>query len=78
MAHTVGILAPNGVVGSQVVKCLIPHHKSKQIQLIILHRPGGPPRTIPAEFEIETRQIDLENGSHETLVDAIAGINVFV
>lgn len=78
MAHTIGVLAPNGVIGSQVVKYLIPRHQAGEIKLVILHRPGGPPRNIPEGVNVESREIDLENGSHESLVSAVQGINVFV
>jgi hypothetical protein len=78
MVHTIGVLAPNGTVGSAVVKYLIPHHKLGQIKLVLLHRPGGPPQNIPSGVELESRQLDLDGGDSASLETAIQGLNVFV
>ena len=78
MTHTVGLIGPNGNVGSAAVKYLLPYHQKGQVKIVILHRPGGPPRNPPSGVSLETRVIDLESGDVEAVAKAVEGLNVVV
>lgn len=78
MVHSVAVLAPNGAVGSVLVRHLIDSHRSGKIHLVLLHRPDRPPKNIPGDANLETRVIDLEDGDEETISNSVKGIDVFV
>lgn len=78
MVHSVAVLAPNGAVGSVLVRYLIDGHRTGKVHLVLLHRPGRPPKNIPDDVRPETRVIDLESGDEETISNSVKGIDVFV
>ena len=74
--HTVGLLGPNGRVGSAVLNALLPTVEQGKVKLVVLHRPGSPPKVkLPAVVEV--REIDLEGDAAKT-AQAVKGINVMV
>lgn len=75
MVHTAALIAPNGNVGSATLRHLLLAHKAGKLNLIVLHRPGGPPRELPPDSGVEVREINLE-GSLEQLQDAVQGVNI--
>ena len=75
--HTVGLLAPNGNVGSAILSALLePSHLSK-INLVVLHRPGSAPKAKLPE-SVEVRVIDLEKSDSKSIEEAVKGIEVFM
>ena len=75
-SHTVGLLAPNGRLGANILTALLKYHEEGKIGLVILHRPGSPPKTkLPTSVDV--REVDLE-GDVKTIVPAVKGINVLM
>ncbi|CAI6084187.1 unnamed protein product [Clonostachys chloroleuca] len=77
MVHTVALLAPNGNVGSATLKHLLPAHKAGKLNLVVLHRPGSPPKDLDLGSGVELREIDLE-GSIENIQAAVRGVNAAI
>ncbi|ORX35015.1 hypothetical protein BD324DRAFT_652735 [Kockovaella imperatae] len=74
--HTVGVLAPNGRVGSAVVSALLKYHNEGKIALVLLHRPGSPPKAQVPD-SVNVREIELEK-EVDDIAPAIKGLNVIV
>ena len=75
--HTVGLLAPNGNVGSATLNALLEPSNLNKINLVVLHRPGSAPKaTLPDNVEV--RVLDLEKGDSKTIEEAVSGIQVFM
>jgi hypothetical protein len=74
MVHTVALLAPNGNVGSAALRHLLPTHKAAKLNLVVLHRPGSPPKDLDLGLGVEVREIDLE-GPIENIQEAVRGVN---
>lgn len=77
MAHTVALLAPNGDVGSQTLQYLVEAHKQGDINLVVLHRPGGPPKSLPTEAKVDVREIQLD-GPLAQIKAAVRDVNVLM
>ncbi|CAH0044387.1 unnamed protein product [Clonostachys solani] len=77
MVHTVALLAPNGNVGSAALRHLLPAHKAGKLSLVILHRPGSPPKDLDLGSGVEVREIDLE-GPTEKVQEAVRGVNAAI
>ncbi|CAG9994008.1 unnamed protein product [Clonostachys byssicola] len=77
MVHTVALLAPNGNVGSATLKHLLPAHKAGKLNLVVLHRPGSPPKDLDSGLGVEVREIDLE-GPIENIQEAVRGVNAAI
>jgi hypothetical protein len=75
MVHTAALIAPNGNVGSATLRHLLLAHKAGKLNLIVLHRPGGPPKELPSDSGVEVREINLD-GSLEEVQEAVHGVNV--
>lgn len=75
MVHTAALIAPNGNVGSATLRHLLLAHKAGKLILIVLHRPGGPPKELPPDLGVEVREINLE-GSLKKIQDAVHGVKV--
>ena len=74
--HIVGLLGPNGRVGSAILNALVPSVEQGKIKLVVLHRPGSPPK-VELSATVEVREIDLE-GDAAKIEQAVKGINVMV
>lgn len=72
--HTVAQLAPNGGVGSAVLPHLVRAHQDGKIKLVLLHRPGRPPKDVPDGIEL--RELDISD--YSKLDDAVKGVEVFL
>ncbi|VUC37409.1 unnamed protein product [Clonostachys rosea] len=77
MVHTVALLAPNGNVGSATLRQLLPAHKAGKLNLVVLHRPGSPPKDLDLHSGVEVREIDLE-GPIENVQEAVCGVNTAI
>uniref|UniRef100_A0A8H7KBI3 NmrA-like domain-containing protein n=1 Tax=Bionectria ochroleuca TaxID=29856 RepID=A0A8H7KBI3_BIOOC len=77
MVHTVALLAPNGNVGSAALRHLLPTHKAAKLNLVVLHRPGSPPKDLDLGLGVEVREIDLE-GPIENIQEAVRGVNAAI
>jgi hypothetical protein len=74
MAHTVALIGPNGNVGSAALRHLVLAHKAGKLNLIILHRPGSPPKSLVSDSGVEVREINLE-GDAKKVQEAVKGVN---
>lgn len=77
MANTVAILGSNGNAGSRILFHLLTAHKAGKVKLVVLHRPGSPPRNVPEGAGVEVREIDLAGGV-DIIRPVVQGINALV
>ena len=76
----VGLLNHNGVVGSTLLKHLLPLTESSsgdaRIHLIVFHRPSSDPKSIPPG--IDAVMLDLQNDTESTLAVKVQGVEIFL
>ncbi|VUC34641.1 unnamed protein product [Clonostachys rosea] len=75
MVHTVALLGPNGRVGASALRHLLVAQKAGTINLVLLHRPGGPPKNIPQDAKVDIREVDI-SGTQESIIEALRGVSV--
>ncbi|CAG9978712.1 unnamed protein product [Clonostachys byssicola] len=75
MAHTVALLGPNGRVGASALRHLLVAQKAGRINLVLLHRPGGPPKHVPKDAKIDVREVDI-SGTQGHILEALRGVHV--
>lgn len=74
----VGLLSHNGLVGSFLLKYLLPAHQEGTINLVILHRSTTDLSTLPKD--LETRLVDLSEGQDAKVVNekAVNGLGIVI
>jgi hypothetical protein len=76
MANTVALLAPTGLLGSQLLPVLAAKHKQGVIRLIVLHRATSDVSKVPSD--VEKRVFDFAAVTPELLQTALAGVDVLM
>lgn len=77
MVNTIAVLGPNGNVGSRIVPHLLAAHRAGKLNLVLLHRPGSPPKNVPTDAGVDIREIDL-SGDFEGIKTSVRGLNGLV
>jgi uncharacterized protein YbjT (DUF2867 family) len=77
MKHTVALLGPNGRVGASTLRHLLVAQKAGRINLVLLHRPAGPPKHVPKDAEVNIREVDISD-TQEGILETLQGVNVLL
>lgn len=73
---TVALLSHTGLVGRGLLKPFLAAHVTKQINLVILHRPDSDISSIPND--IEKRVLDLVSNDRDEITAAVEGIEILI
>ena len=73
---TVALLSHTGLVGRGLLKPFLAAHVTKQINLVILHRPDSDISSIPND--IEKRVLDLVSNDRDEITAAVEGIEILM